>query len=137
MKDDDIRFIPPPEAPTVFQEHLKEAILGMMGIPAHLLTVSKRPIGNVVEENTMIERRVVKKDALDGTVVVWEKFENDGGFRWIQVKDSHTATYKDGDSIDPGNIAHLRGETSDRDEAVAWCRSGKEQDEKDVQVTPG
>lgn len=105
--------------------------MGAMGIPAHLLSVSDRPGSNVRVEASMIERRIKRGDELDGTVVVWDKFECDEGKRWTQVQ-GPTAMYKDGDpcecprSGDVGHFAHKRGETSDRDEAVAWSRSGKE-----------
>lgn len=126
MKDSDIQFIPPPEAPAVFLGHFKEAVLATMGIPAHLLPVSERPGGNVRVEDTMNERRIVRGDSLDDTLVVWEKFECDCGCRWTQVKRSHTAmATKDGDpcnfsGCDKGHVVHLRGETSDRHEAHEW-----------------
>lgn len=127
MKDSDIQFITPPEAPSAFLEHCREAIIGMMGIPAHFLTVFERPDGNVLVEDTMKEYRS------DGTLVVWEKFECDSGCRWTQVKRTHTAmAIKDGDpcnfsGCNKGHVVHLRGETSDRKEAHDWFHNAHEE----------
>lgn len=77
------------------------------------------------------ERRIVRGDSLDDTVVVWEKFECDNGCRWTQTKGQdprywHVA--KDGDPCNfsgcksDGHRIHKRGETSDRKEAHDWFR---------------
>jgi len=133
MKKGNIQFLSPPESPfpAEFHERLKSNILGMMGIPKDFLSVSGRSTGNVRVEEAMIERRIKNGDELDGTVVVWEKFECDCGCRWTQVK-GHTATHKDCDpcdysGCDKGHVIHKVGETSDRDEASAWYRNTHEE----------
>ena len=73
----------------------------------------------------MDERRI------DGTLVVWEKFECDAGCRWTQVV-GFTATAVDGDRYNgvgckEGHHIHKRGETSDRNEAVAWHHNAHEE----------
>lgn len=108
-----------------------EKFFQLFGIPVHLLSVSQTAVGNVRMEGSVTEKRIVRGDVLDDTVVVWEKFECDCGCRWTQTKNLFGQDFKvdthDGDECnfsgcEPGHFVHKRGETSDRTEAHDWFR---------------
>jgi hypothetical protein len=115
----------------------EDEIMRSMAIPARLLSISERPFCNVEMkgDDEMSERRIIRGDVLDATVVVWEKFECDDGCRWTQTKGQDPKYWhvnKDGDECNfsgckPGHFIHKRGETEDRKEAHDWFRDAHEE----------